>query len=191
MKWNLEMEENFSDLEIISQIVKNKTTVQGTFEEGIYIRGRKMAFEKVSVLNERIQVYLPVRREQMNHSGDRFAYPQAIGEHEEYRCEDGAFNFTFEIYETNDMAMEDRLEEFKYGVQERYELTSVNINSELKKDGKAAGTALISGEVEEKSAFAYVYFWEDCRMYVFCSEENWEAVRSLAFKIFNEAEKGR
>lgn len=191
MRWTLEMEEEFTDLKIVAELTKDRSIIKGNFEEGLYIRGKKAEFEKVSILDDKIKLYLPLNREKIENCGSKFAYPIDMGEYVEYVCEGGKYGFTFELYNTDDTQIDEVTEEFKYNVQEKYEYTIVDIMEQTEKEGHIVGMVMVSGEVNEEDMLAYVYIMDCFRMYSFGKNEDWKIVRKLASMIFEHIEIGR
>lgn len=168
MKWNLAIEEQFQDLTIISELVKEKVTVKGNFEDGIYIRGKQAEFEKVPVCGNKVSVYLPVERKQTEKFGKEFVCPEQMEWYEEYVCGLGTYGIAFEICHSStteymEISIEEEAEYFCEEIQEHYEDTTVEIAD------------ILNGE----NLF---------RFYLFCDKSNWKEMGYLAAKIADNIE---
>ena len=196
VKWSLEMEEQFRDLSIISMITANKSTVKGNFEDGIYIKGRRTEFERVSVCGGRLEVWLPVDKEKKELFGKEFVCPGHMEIYEEYVCEEGSYGAAFEVCqmpegkETEVSALE-LAEAFREETEEEYPCTCVSI-ANIFDDEHLLCLLVADGELNHQTVYAYIYFLRSneniYRCYFFCSELKREEICYLAKMIIGNIE---
>ncbi len=196
LKWNMEMEENFIDLLIINELLKEKKLLKGDFDKEFYIKERKVDFEKASVCEGRMKIYLPVEREQTESFGSKFTYPPQMGAYEEYICEGGAYGVTIEICDLEDETKQNETAKevagrMKEDIQEKYEDTCVYIANIFENDDWLC-CLLADGEIEDKRVFSYIYVLRKgttlYRIYVLCKKDNWRELAYLAKKMVNKIE---
>lgn len=199
MRWTLEMEEEFIDLEIMKILLDEKRNVKGNFEEGIYIKEERTEFAKISVLNDEISVYLPEDREKKEHYGRMFAYPEKMGIYEEYVILDGRICFTVEkaLPEPEENMIPD-MEEWKEltidGIEGKNEDTVVTQIEDLGIDGIQIHSLMIKGFIgEEPEQYAgYIYLAirgkQAYRIYLMSAYEMWELTYKLGKKIAENIE---
>ena len=196
MKWNLAIEEQFQDLSIISELVREKVTVKGNFEDGIYIRGKQAKFEKVPVCGNKVSVYLPVERKQTEKFGKEFVCPEQMEWYEEYVCGLGTYGIAFEICHSStteymEISIEEEAESFCEEIQEHYEDTTVEIADILNGENLLC-SFMARGEISGKTMISYIYFIRSrtnlFRFYLFCDKSNWKEMGYLAAKIADNIE---
>lgn len=190
------MEKQFIDLSIINMLLKEKSTVKGSFEEGIYIKERKVEFEKIPVCCGQIYVYLPKKRLHKEIYGKEFVCPDDMELYEEFVCEEGKYGIAFETCKLMgkqeiEISGEELAESFIEEIEEKYEDTCVYITDIFR--GKRILCCLMAeGEIRDNTVFAYIYFIKNekslFRCYIFCEKSNWKEISYLAAKIVDNIE---
>lgn len=204
MHWKPEMEEKFMDLDFMEVLLEEKRTVKGNFEEGIYIKEVKTPFDKVSLFDGEIEIYLPSNRIQTEHCGKEFLYPDGMGVYEEYITEKGDFAFTIEKFAESSMDLEkvglspvaDIKELYEYtsdNIQEKHENTSVTDIDQFEQSDIQISSAIAGGILEDDMDFAgnifvIVYKSKVYRFYVIAKEELSETAYKLGKKIVEKLE---
>lgn len=199
MRWTLEMEEEFIDLEIMKILLDEKRNVKGNFNDGIYIKEKRTEFAKIPVLNDEISVYLPEDREKKEHYGKVFAYPEKMGIHEEYVILDDKICFTVEkVLPESEENMIPDMEEWKEitidDIEDKNEDTVVTQIEDLSNDGIQIQSLMIKGfigeEPEQYAGYIYLAIREKhvYRIYLMSAYENWELTYKLGKKIAENIE---
>lgn len=204
MRWTLEMEEEFIDLEIMERILDDKRNVKGNFIDGIYIKEERTEFAKVSSLNGEISIYLPEDREEKEHYGRKFAYPEKMGTYEEYVVLNERICFTIE--KASETVSKSESEENKLPDMENWkELTidSIEDNNDdtvvtqiedLSINGIQIYSLMIKGfigeEPEQYAGYIYliIYGTQVYRIYAMSEYGIWELTYKLGKKIAENIE---
>ncbi len=195
MKWNPEMESQWKDLSVIGILVKEKQTVKGNFQDGLFIKEKRVEFEKVSICEGRILAYLPLERERKERYGRKFVCPD-MEQYEEFVCGEGNYGIAFEVCpqsqgKKTEISVKELAEDFIDEVQEKYEDTVVGLVNIFQ--GKRILCSLVAeGEMDNKTVFSYIYFIKGetnlFRCYIFCEKSNWKEMSYLAAKIVKNIE---
>lgn len=191
MRWTLEMEEEFIDLEIMEDILEEKRTIKGDFITGIYIKEQKEEFEKVSVLDDQIQLYLPQKRENKEHYGREFMYPEVMGKYEEYVSEDGRFCFTIENCTSKDSYLKKDVTE---DIEDRYKNTVITEIADFENNGMKIQSIMAEGMIgDDLDEYVGFIFFIDCvtvlyRFYIISEEPLWDITYKLGLRVVKNME---
>lgn len=196
MRWTLEMEEEFIDLEIMKILLDEKRNVKGNFDDGIYIKEKRTEFSKISLLNNEIELYLPEDKAKKEHYGKEFAYPEKMGTYEEYVILNESMCFTIEKpLETNVLSDMEEWKEYTIdGIEDNNGDTVVTQIEDLSIDGIQIHSLMIKGfigeEVEQYTGYVYLIICGThiYRMYIMSVQENWELTYKLGNKIVENIE---
>lgn len=194
MKWTLEMEEEYIDLNIIREILKDKRTVGGELDEGIYIKENYVPFKKISVLDNQLQIFLPEQIEETQHYGKEFIHPKEMGMYEEYSMKNGLLHFIVENATNigkahNDFEMEDWKEKTADDIEERYEDTVITELDDWNSDGIEVSSLMAEGligeELDRYIGYIYLLLYKEhiYRIYIMSEYEFWEIDNRLGRKI--------
>ena len=188
------MEEQFSDLSIISMIIANKSPVKGNFVDGVYIKGKRTEFEKVPVCGGRLEVWLPVNKEKKEHYGKEFVCPEHMELYEEYVCEEGNYGVAFEVcqeWKDTEISAQKLAEDFQEEVEEKYLCTCISI-AYVFEDEHLLCYLVADGELNHETVYSYIYFLRNdtniYRCYFYCSELKREEICYLAEMIIENIE---
>lgn len=190
------MEEQFSDLSIISMITANKCPVKGNFEDGVYIKGKRTGFEKVPVCGGRLGVWLPVDKEKKEYFGSEFVCPEHMEIYEEYICEEKSYGVAFEACQMpegkdTEVSARELAEAFQEEIEEKYPCTCVSI-AYIFEDEHLLCYLVADRELDRETVYSYIYFLRDneniYRCYFFCSELKRKEICYLAEMIIENIE---
>ena len=194
VRWTPEMEEEFIDLEIMEDILEEKRTVKGDFTTGIYIKEQKEEFEKVSVLDGEIELYLPQKREKKEHYGREFMYPKVMGKFEEYVSDDGRFCFTIEKLEDCLPEDSDIKADVVENIEDRYANTVITEIADFENKGMKIDSIMAEGMIgEDFDEYVGFIFFIVCgtelyRFYIMSEDSLWDITYKLGLRVVKNME---
>ena len=183
--WTEEDEEKYKDLEIIRMIVREKSLLKGNFEDKIYLKGKGIEFEKVAILGNKYEMYLPINRNKDNNL-DKFFLPKDEFEvYEAYECENGRFGIIVEQLANIQTEKKKDLDKYNEYILAKYE--HVDIKEEISTESGIVGSVLMYSELENEEICVQIYQNNECKLFVYCQVDDFEAIRRLANKMFLSA----
>lgn len=180
--WTEEDEEKYKDLEIVQIIVQEKSLLRGDFQDKIYLKGKGIEFEKVTILGEKYEMYLPINRNKDENLDKFFLTKEEFEVYEAYECENGRFGIIIEQLTNVQNEINKYLDNYKDYILAKYEDVDMDIIEEISTE--TLGSALMYGELENEEICAQVYQNSQCKLLIYCHREDFEAIRRLANKIF-------